>query len=213
MINVNITSKITQFIIGKIGIKFDPYKLKKINDIGFIIIEKLVIKLNKLIPLYLDFYNNMIDNEIALADISVNNNVLHIGCGPIPATSILITKKTDAHVSCIDKNPKSVQQAQILLKKLGIANNIQVFHAGALNYPLKEYDLIIISQGVKPYYEILNYISKFIENDTKVIFRTSSSIDSDIVDKDLFLKKIFVIKKIIPQKKNGLLISILLLKK
>jgi cyclopropane fatty-acyl-phospholipid synthase-like methyltransferase len=153
------------------------------------------------------------ENEIILAKISNKDKILHIGCGSIPATSIYIVKKINADVTAIDKNLQSVKKAQILISKLKLFSKIHTIHANALNFPLENFNLIIASLGIKKYDKILRYISQNMRSDARLIFRTSSSIDGNLVEKDLFLKDIFTIDKIIPQKKNGLMISVLLFKK
>ena len=49
------------------------------------------------------------ENEITIAKISNKDKILHVGCGPIPATSIFIVKKTNADVTSIDKNLQSIK--------------------------------------------------------------------------------------------------------
>lgn len=153
------------------------------------------------------------ENEIKLAGISNTDKILHIGCGSIPATSIYIVKKIDAEVTAIDKNFKSIKKAQKLIFKLKLFSKVHIVHANALNFPLEKFNFIIVSLGLKSYNEVIRYISQNMENDTRLIVRTSSSIDGNLVEKDLFLKDIFTIGKIIPQEKNGLMISVLLFKK
>jgi len=199
--------------LEKISIKLDAHKLKKINDLIFILVENIVVKLDKIIPVYLEYYKPIMENEITIAKISNKDKILHIGCGPIPAASIHIVKKTDADVTSIDKNLQSIKKAQKLILKLKLIEKIHIIHANALNFPLEKFNLIIISQGTEKYKEVLKYISQNMRNDARLIFRTSSSIDGNLVEKDLFLKDMFTVDKIIPQKKNGLLISVLLYKK
>lgn len=206
-------SKIVQFLLQKIGIKLDAHKLKKYIDLGFIVIEKILVKFQKLYPLYFDFYGEMTENEINLANISENDIILHIGGGPIPATSILLAKKSGARVTSIDNNLRSVKQAISCVLESGVADKVQIQYAEANNFPVVNFDVIIVSQGIRPYKELLQYISKSMRDDARVIFRTSTSPNGEIVQKDLFLKDIFKISKIVAQKKNALLISILLLKK
>ena len=67
--------RIIDFFLQKIGVKLNPYKLKKLIDFGFIFIEKTIVNLDKLYPIYFDFYNEMIEKEIILADISKNKKV------------------------------------------------------------------------------------------------------------------------------------------
>ena len=213
MKNYKIMIKLSYFILGKISIKFNVEKLKKFVDLGFIIIEKIVVKLNKLLLIYLDFNEKMIENEINLAKISKNDKILHIGCGSIPATSILLTKKIGANITAIDNDFYSVKQALVCLSKFKFLNKIQIKHAEADTFPVDMFDLIIISQGVTPYYETLKHIAKSIKPNARVIFRTSSTRNGDLFEGDMFLKDIFIVDKIVYQKQNGLLLSILLLKK
>jgi len=205
--------KLSSFVLEKISIKFNVQKLKKLVDFGFIIIEKIVVKLNKLLLIYLDFNEKMIENEIKLAKISKDDKILHIGCGPIPVTSILLAKKIGANITAIDNDFFSVKQALVCLSKFNISNNVQIKHAEADTFPVQMFDLIIISQGVTPYYETLNHIAKSIKPNARVIFRTSSTSNGELFESDMFIKDIFLVDKIIYQKQNGLLLSILLLKK
>ena len=155
----------------------------------------------------------MIENEITLADISKEKKVLHIGCGSIPATSILIIKKTGVQVTAIDRNPRSVNQARLCVLKTGVADKIQIVYGDGKIFPVENFDIIIISLGVKPIKEILKHIGKSMKDDAHVIFRTSSSPNGEIAKNDLFIKDIFNIDKVVAQKKNALLISIMLSKR
>jgi len=198
-------------VISKVIVKFDNTKLKKLIDLIFILAEKIVVKLNKLLPFYLDFYEDMVENEIILADISKNDKILHIGCGPIPATSILVAKKTKAHVTGIDNKIISVKQASNIISSQNLSDKIKIIHADALDFSLENFDLIIISQGVKPYDKILKRISSDMNKDGRVVLRTTSTQNGKLTEKDVFLNDLFNVDKIIRQEKNGLLISVLLL--
>jgi len=159
MRKLKIMLKLIQFFLENLSIKFNNNKLKKLIDLNFILVEKIIVKLNKLLPFYLDFYDDMVKNEISLADISKDDEVLHIGCGPIPATSIIIARKTKAHIIGIDNNPASAKHASILISSQDVSDKIQIVHADASDYSLENFNLIIVSQGVKPYDKILKRIS------------------------------------------------------
>jgi len=207
------SSRLVQFFLEKIGAKLDYHKLKKLVDFGFVLTEKLIVNLDKLHFIYLDIYDDMIENEINLADISKDKFVLHIGCGAIPATSILLTKKTGSQVKAIDNDLKAVKKAILYVNKTGFSKKIQIEHADAKNYPVEKFDTIIISQGVKPIKDILEHIYRSMKDDAYVIFRTSSSPSGEIAKNDLFIKDKFNIDNLVAQKKNALLISILLKKR
>ena len=195
------------------GIKFDAHKFKIINDLTFVLIEKILLKFYKLHHLYFDFYDEMTDNEIKIANISKDDNILHIGSGPIPATPILLARKTKAKITGVDNNLKSVNQSKLLVSKYNLSDQVEIIHAEVQGFSIKNYNIVLISQGIKPRREIIEYISKSIDTKTKVIFRTTSLIDGKLSNNDLFLKDFFDIKKIVSNKKNGLLISILMTKK
>lgn len=154
----------------------------------------------------------MIKNEIKLVNISKDDVILHIGGGPIPATSILFAKKVGAQIVSIDNNIRSVKQAISCVSESGVADKVQIKYADANSFPADKFDVIIISQGTRPYKELLQHISQSMKDDARVIFRTSSSPSGEIAKEDLFIKDLFKIDKIVAQKKNGLLISILLKK-
>jgi len=213
MDEIGFTSNLIHLFLEKIGVKLDPNKIKKFVDFSFIIVEKAIVNLEKLHFIYFDFYSNIIKNEISLADITKDKSILHIGCGPIPATSILITKKTDAQITCIDNDPNSIKKARICISKNGLSEKIEVSLANAESFPVDKFDLIIFSHGVKPIKEILTHISKSMKKSACVIYRTSSSPSGEISKKDLFIKELFNIERFVAQKKNALMVSILLLKK
>ena len=176
-------SLMISFILQRIGVKFDAHKLKKFIDLGFIIIEKFLIKFQKLHPLYFDFYDEMTENEINLANISKNDKVLYMGCGPIPSSSILLAKKSGARVTSIDNNLRSVKQAISCVLESGVADKVQIQYAEANSFPVDNFNVIIVSQGIRPYKELLQYISKSMRDDARVIFRTSTSPSGEIVKK------------------------------
>jgi threonine dehydrogenase-like Zn-dependent dehydrogenase len=208
-----ITSRFIHSFLEKIGVKLDPYKIKNLVDFGFIFIEKAIVNLQRLHYIYFDFYSDIIKNEIALAGISKENKILHIGCGPIPATSILIAKMTGARVTCIDKDPISIQKATLCVSYNGLSEKIKVAHFDSWTYPVEKFDIIIISQGVKPIIKTLSHIAKSMNENALIIYRTSFSPRGDISEKDLFIKELFKVHKFAAQKKNALMVSILLLKK
>lgn len=205
--------KLVDFFLGNISVKLDVNKLKPVVDIIFVYSEKIIVKLERLLPFYLDFYENMVENEIKLAKICKDDKILHIGCGSIPATSILLVKKTNANVVAIDRDLESVEQAKTLLSKIDLSDKIRVMHADALDFSMKDFNLIIVSQGIQPRDIALKKIAKNIDKKTRVIYRSNSTYDRRLAQGDMFLKDVFTVKDIVHQEKNGLMISVLLSKK
>ncbi|MEF8879375.1 MAG: class I SAM-dependent methyltransferase [Candidatus Thermoplasmatota archaeon] len=205
-----VLQKISRFFLDKIVVKFDAFKLKKFVDYIFVIVEKIVFKIEDLLSLYLSFYENLVEKEISLAKISSDDKILHIGCGSIPATCILLGKKTDCQMTGIDKNFKSVKQAKKLIENKKLENKIHIQHADGLNFPVESFDVIIVSQGIKPAFEVLKKISLSIKKTSYVIYRTNVSNVGKLTDKDMFIRRFFEIKKVLHQEKNALLVSVLL---
>ena len=199
-------------VMEKVGVKFDAHKLKPFIDFSFIVTEHIVIKLPRLFPFYLAFYDDMAAKEIEMANITAADRVLHIGCGPIPATSILIAQKTGAKVLGIDYNPVSVQLAHRCVGHLPEQSRPAIVHADAYTYPVDTFTVIVVSQGIKPPVGVLEHINTSMKPTARLVYRTSSSPDGDLADNDRFLLTLFQIKHMVHHKKNGLLMSLLLQK-
>ncbi len=177
------------------------------------IVEKITIKFNKLIIGYVEFYNEMVENEIKMANILIDDKVLHVGCGSVPATSILIAKITGAKTIGIDNNICAVEEALYCLSEITDSDNVQIKHAEASQFPVETFDVIVVSQGVEPHVEILKYIAQSMKSDARVIFRTNSSAEGELTQNDVFLKNLFNIAKLVSHEEYGLSVSALLLKK
>jgi D-arabinose 1-dehydrogenase-like Zn-dependent alcohol dehydrogenase len=204
---------VSSFFLKTIGKNMDAFALKFISDYLFIIIEKIIVKLPSLLQPYITYYEDIVDKEINLAKITKQDTVLHIGCGSIPSTSLLITQKTGAHTIGIDKNILSVQDAQYCVHAVHQENQIQIHHANAQTYAMQSSNVIIVSQGIEPRYEILEHIANTMGPDTRVIFRTFSSKNGDITTQDTILSTLFTIGNNVLHPQHGILISFLLYKK
>lgn len=205
-------SKMLSRFLKNFSMKMDVFSLKKLVDYMFVVVEKIVIKMKKLLPLYLTYYEDIVDEEISIANIHSDDEVLHMGCGPIPSTCILIAQKTGAATG-IDKILRTVEEARSCIQVIKCGDKVQVKHANALGYPIENFDIVIVSQGIEPRDEILKYISQSMKADARVIFRTISSKEGDLTHHDLFLKSLFKIIKIVSHEQHGLLVSVMLLKK
>jgi len=196
-------------IFKKIGLKFNYIKLQNFINNLFILIEKFLVKFDKLIPYYISFYNNMLENEIGFVDINNIKKILHIGCGSIPSTSYYLAKKYKINIIGVDCDLKSVQNVKYYLKKYKF-DNFEIKYNNANDISMNNYDLIIISQGVDNLKLLLNNISKNIKKDVFVIIRIFGNADSsDLVKNIQFINK-FKIINILYQEKYGFLYSVIL---
>ena len=70
--------------------KFNAAPFKNFMDYFYVIFEKIAYSFRILSSNYLMLYDELIEKEIIMAKITKNSNVLVIGCGSLPVTSILI---------------------------------------------------------------------------------------------------------------------------
>jgi len=200
-------------LLKNVSRKIKPGSLKKLSDYLFIIMEKIIVKFPSFLSAYITYYEDIVDNEIHLAMITNKDTVLHIGCGSLPATSLLLSQRTGAATIGIEKNPSSVKDAQQCVRLLPQENTVQIHHANALQYPMDSSTVIIVSQGIEPRYEVLTHIARTMKLDARVLFRTFSSEDGAITPQDNILSTLFSIKKTVLHPQHGLLMTILLKKK
>jgi hypothetical protein len=204
---------IFSFFLKTFSRNMNAFELKFVSDYLFIIVEKIIVKLPSLLLSYITYYEDIVDNEIHLAKITKQDTVLHIGCGPLPSTSLLVAKKTGAHTIGIEKNILSVQDAQYCVHAVHQENQIQIQHANALDYPMGASNVIIVSQGIEPRYEVLANIANTMGPNTRLIFRTFSSEDGGITTQDAILSTLFTVGGIVSHPAHGILISVFLRKK
>ncbi len=189
--------------------KFNPHALKKYSDILFIILENILVHFDTLSSVYIRYYTDIIEQEIQLASITKKDKILHIGSGCIPATSLLLATTVGSPIVAIDKNQTTIKT----FNKTNMAQIINAEHANAIDHNVHAYDVIIISQGIEPRDSILQHISKKINTETRVLFRTISDSNGSLSKQDQILQSLFTVEKIQPHPNHGLLVSVLLLKK
>ena len=161
-------------ILPKLGLFFDIEKLKKIVDLSYIIIERLSLAFPMVADDYLAFYEELVEGEIRLANITQADKVLNIGSGPIPATSILLDRKTGASITCIDIDKKTVEQAKKFLKMLD-KHRIRVEQADGTKYDAHSFDVIFVSWGVNNLFQILKNVSETMKDDARIVVRLPKS--------------------------------------
>lgn len=173
--------------------KFRVTSLKNLIDFAYIIFEKFAYSFDIIADYYIEFYNEIVEKEIKMAKITSNDLVLVIGCGSIPATSVLISKKTNARTVSIDYDSKAIKKADLFSNKIKLERVMSFKHANGLNYQINNYDVIFILYGVKQQREVLENISKNMNFNARVIYRTTHDIIDEKVGGIDFLSKFFII--------------------
>ena len=118
-------------------------------------------------------FKTLITNEINLAKIKEDEEVLFIGSGPFPITAILLNYLTSCKVYCIDKDPTAVEISKSVILKLSLLKDIKISRHQGEKVKIDKYSLILIALLAKPKYCILSNIKSQTKKDIRVICRTS----------------------------------------
>lgn len=197
----------------ELGSKFRPGTFRNLMNYLYVIFEKSAYQFDFLSEYYLSFYKTLVENEIELAKITSKDQVLIIGSGSIPATSIIIAKQTNAIITSIDIDQQAIKNASLLINKLKLEKNLILESADGHSYPIKKFDVVFVLYGIKNHEDMLKSIGDQMKDNARVIFR---SVIEDNDKKILGIddnNKIFDIKKTVVSKEIYPTISCLLLKK
>jgi hypothetical protein len=200
-------------VYRKIGTKFRTDAFKLFWDIFFIVFEKTGYKFDIISKNYLRLYDDLVEKEIRMAQISSKDHILVIGCGSLPATSVLIALKTQATIICIDIDLKAVNDAILFLKNLNLHNQITVKQADGTQFPVDDFDYIFVLYGIRNPKKILNYLVENTSNKTGIIFRTICDKNGELSNTSLGVTKLFNIKGHVTSEYLGSVDSLLLSKK
>ena len=142
--------------------------LKKLLDRLYNIYEIIFTNISFFSLLYMKFHEPSVKKEIAMADLSPTDTVLHIGCGAIPYSLIIISKETHAHVTGIDNQPRSIAKA----KQFAASHqNIHIEQASGETYDTSAFDAILISYGIGNIEAVLKNALGKLKNNGKIILR------------------------------------------
>ena len=129
-------------------------------------------------------YNRTIGKEYRVeyehCGISSHSNILHIGCGSYPLTEIILASCTSGKIVGIDKNHQSVQRGQQVIKKNNLEDRITLKHGDGLDFPVKEFDMVIVSSCSQPKVKILQHLFQKVSAHSTIIVR-----EVDIATKDI----------------------------
>jgi precorrin-6B methylase 2 len=143
-------------------------------------------------------YNKTIGKEYRKeyenCSISSHTSILHIGCGSYPLTEIILASCTTGQIVGIDKNSKSVQRGQQVIKKNKLDNRITLKHGDGLDFPVEEFDVIIVSSCSQPKVKILQHLFQKVKSHSTIIVREVDIATKDILKsidahRDIELKK------------------------
>jgi protein-L-isoaspartate O-methyltransferase len=133
-----------------------------------------------------EIYERIIGSEYAREckefHLSNHKKLIHIGCGAYPLTEIILAEASHLEILGIDKDPTTVKLATNLIRKKNFQHRVTIAYGDGLNYPLNEFDVIIISSCSVPKIDVLKNIFSRAPKGTVIIIRELGSALDTIID-------------------------------
>lgn len=148
--------------------------IKKILDLLYNIFELSAIYFPINAKLYLKFHKTSVKKEIEMINISPCDKVIHIGCGSIPYTCIILSEYDLAEIVGIDQNNTAVANAKNSLKKFNLTHKVKIEQGSGVNYPISRFDLIILSYGINKPSVVLKHVIDSMGKNSKILLRKPS---------------------------------------
>jgi precorrin-6B methylase 2 len=153
-------------------------------------------KMEKIAKIYEKTISKEYEKESKLFDISHDKNILHIGCGAYPITAMTIAKINGSKITGIDKNAKTIKLAENVIQEKNLYEKITIEQGDGTNYPVEEFDTIIISGCAYPKQQILEHVFENAKSRGKIIFRTSGLSAKSIIGRINLHQDVTLIEKI-----------------
>lgn len=180
---------------------------RKFLDFYWKFIEILALYIPRLEKYIVSLRKQSIQKECIMAEISPDDKILLIGCGPHPTTSLIVAEETQAKVVAIDKNIKAVNLASSYIQNKDLTDTIKIEQGDGIFYPVENFDVIFIAVNVWPIDLVLNHIFNKINYNTRVIFRDFKDDITDIITNGYLSKICFIKSSFVHKGLNGQEIS------
>jgi protein-L-isoaspartate O-methyltransferase len=149
--------------------------IKNILDYFYFIFENLSYRLPYLARIYIKFHEYSVKKEIELLDLCSNEKILHIGCGAIPYTCIILSNYIGSKIEGIDNDQIIVEKSKRYIEKNGLTDLIQINEGDGTTYDVSSYDIIILSYGIENHEQVLENIINKIDEGKKILLRILST--------------------------------------
>ncbi len=148
---------------------------KKILDRLYYSYEMLAYHMPLFAAAYITFHEPSVKKELSLLQIEPTANVLHIGCGAIPYTSLIVTRETGARVTGIDNKTPVVTNAVHCLHRYHLSDKICITQGEGSTYDVSSFEVIIISHGIANQEQIVRHVLVSSKQGTRILIRTSTA--------------------------------------
>jgi hypothetical protein len=139
-------------------------------DYAYVIFERIAYSFEIMSSNYLKLYDELIEKEIKMANITKNSKIFVIEYGSLLATPILIGSKIHSDIVSIDFDKEAVLKAKKFVNNHDQSLKLKIEHGERLTYPIENFNLIFVSYGVKRQLKILSNISEKIKSDILYCF-------------------------------------------
>jgi precorrin-6B methylase 2 len=153
-------------------------------------------KMKKIAKMYEESISKEYEKESKIFDLSSAKSILHIGCGAYPITAMTLAKINGAKITVIDKNPEIIKLAENVIQEKNLCKRITIEQGDGTNYPVEEFDTIIISGCAFPKQQILEHVFQNAKSGSKTIFRISGLSSKSIIDSINLHQDVTLIEKI-----------------
>ncbi len=110
------------------------------------------------------FYHDIIENELELAELEKDANIIVVGCGPLPMTVHHLAEK-GFKVTGLDRDPSAIRYSRKFLE------DVEFILDEGHDFDYSDYDAVWIPFHVEPKDDILCKIFRDIKVDGKVVYR------------------------------------------
>jgi hypothetical protein len=117
------------------------------------------------------YYREVVQKEIALANISCNDHILCIGGGFCPFSAILLHKETGARVTVIDNCGECVKLAGKMIRRLGLEAQIHVRLQDGANTQIDDFTVVHFALQVFPMENVFNHVQCHATPGTRFLIR------------------------------------------
>ncbi len=149
------------------------------------LIERLGSRVYLLGSLWEKTHERLVTAEIKGASLTAKDRILHIGCGSIPYTATIVARKVGARITAVDNDSMVVRNASNYLLNRGFGDLVKIEEGNGLDYPVSDFDVIIVSLGVMPRDLVLGQLHLQSKNGTRIICRSPAGILAKMWDEKL----------------------------
>ena len=133
--------------------------------------EKFMSQSSLLTQFYAQRYREVVEKEVALANITPEDLVLNIGCGALPFTAIHAARLTGARVIALDRDETAVLKAQSCLAGMGLGEKVQVVLSDAAAEIPKDFTVAIVALQAEPKLAIAERLLQAARPGARLVFR------------------------------------------